>query len=169
MTVPATRPHAMAALLHADRTANEPSCSGPIERSTPVGIVMLASCRTREQRAVSAVAAAHRSRPRAAHLHMLAMSTTCRPSTLVQRRHRTRSRAGRGSPSAPAAERLAHLCSIHPSILGVRRRVLLEAEVGCSSHGSAGWPICYRSWTGTQDTARSVFCVPVKSRAAWWR
>eukprot|EP00966_Prymnesium_polylepis_P029053 673688-Prymnesium_polylepis.1 len=41
-----------------------------------------ASCRTREQRVVSAVAVAHRSRPRAAHLHMRAMSTTCRPSTL---------------------------------------------------------------------------------------
>jgi len=31
----------MAALLHADRTADRSSCSGPIERSMPVGIVML--------------------------------------------------------------------------------------------------------------------------------
>jgi hypothetical protein len=100
-------------------------------------------CRTSEQWAVREVAAAHRSRRRAAHLHMRAMSTTCRPSTLVQRRHRTRSRAGRGSPSAPAAERMAHLCSISPSkhpSLSSPTGPVLAAQVGCTSHGSSRWP-----------------------------
>ena len=42
----------MAALLHADRTADEPSCSGPIERSIPVGIVMLPAARESSGRSV---------------------------------------------------------------------------------------------------------------------
>jgi hypothetical protein len=143
---PARRLHDQRAqLLRADRLVN-------------VGRDRDASCRTSEQRAVSAVAAAHRSRRRAAHLHMRAMSTTCRPSTLVQRRHRTRSRAGRGSPSAPAAERLAHHCSIHPSIHGVRRRVLLELKLGVpptAQHVDRSAP----EFDG--DTATCVLRVPV--------
>jgi hypothetical protein len=87
------------------------------------------------------------------------MSTTCRPSTLVQRRHRTRSRAGRGSPSTPASERLAHLCSIHPSFLGVRHRVLLEAEVGCTPQSSRPSTLTdpHRRLTGTRPRASSVY------------
>ena len=42
----------MPALLHAVRTADEPSCSGPIERSMPVGIVMLPVARASSGRSV---------------------------------------------------------------------------------------------------------------------
>ena len=107
-----------------------------VDRAVDAGRDRDASCRTSEQRAVSAVAAAHTSRRGAAHLHMRAMSSTCRPSTLVQRRHRTRSRAGRGSPSAPAAERLAHLCSIsHPSMAsGMESCWKLKLNVPLTGH-----------------------------------
>ena len=42
----------MAALLHADRTADESSCSGPIERSMSIGIVMLPATRASSGRSV---------------------------------------------------------------------------------------------------------------------
>eukprot|EP00966_Prymnesium_polylepis_P112081 2592513-Prymnesium_polylepis.1 len=42
----------MPALLHADRMADEPSCCGTIERSMPVGVVMLPAARASSGRSV---------------------------------------------------------------------------------------------------------------------
>ena len=68
----------MAALLHADRTANAPSCSGLIEWSMPVGTVLLPAARASTGRSVQRLQAraAQASRHGAAHLHIRTRSTT---------------------------------------------------------------------------------------------
>ena len=84
---------------------NAPSRSGLIEWSMPVGIVLLPATRASSGRSVQWLS--HMGRDVARHTFRCARdrrSTTCRPSTLLQRRHHTRSRVGHGSPSAPAAE-----------------------------------------------------------------
>lgn len=87
-----------------------------LDRLVDAGRDRAVSCRTSEHWAVRAVAAAQASRHGVAHLHMRTMSTTCRPSTLLQRRHRTRSRMGRGARRHRLqSSRHTSAASIHPS------------------------------------------------------
>ena len=56
-------------------------------------------------------------------------------------------------------------CSTCPSIHGVRHGVLLEGEVGCTSHGPARYQHVDRSTPELDgDTATCAKCVPVQSR-----
>ena len=106
------------------------------DRTVDAGRCRAASCRTSEHLAVSAVAAAKASRRVAAHLHMRTMSTTCRPSTLLQHRQRGRLHTTRGSRSRRAAEWLANLCRNSPSIHGVAEHSA-ERRKHCSLATSA--------------------------------